>query len=108
MEGIKESKEMIEFIADLAMAFVDAKKDGEISLSDALAFLPLIPEGAAALGGASLILVEAGDYSKEEIQALSALFKAKLDLPDDKVEEYVEYGLNVGLYLAKLVAGLKK
>lgn len=108
MEGIKESKEMIEFVADLIMAVSKARSDGQISIGDAGILLALIPSGASALAGSSLILKEASDYSPEEMRALSSVFQTKLDLPDDKVEQYVEYALTIGLYLAKLVGGLRK
>jgi hypothetical protein len=108
MEGIKETKEMLEFIAEFVAAVMEAKEDGEITLSDAMSFITLIPAGVSALGGTGLIMKEAADYSKEEIQALSAVFATKFDIPDDKIEQYVEYAITAGLHLAKLLAGLKK
>lgn len=108
MEGIKETKEALEFVAVLATAIGEAKADGEIGIGDAFTVLPALTLAPSAFGGASLIAKEAADYTSEEIKALSAFFKAKCDLPNDKYEEYFEYAIEAALNLGKLVAGLRK
>lgn len=107
MEGIKETKEALECICALANAFDKALSDGQMTLTDAMEFLPVLVQLPAALSGISDVKREAADYSPEEIQALSALVKARLDLRNDAVEQGIEYAIEVVLNLAKLLASMK-
>lgn len=104
MEGIKETKEAIEFVASLSTAVGKAMDDGELNLKDLMVFLPALILGPSAIAGIGLIKAEAADYTDEEIKALSAYFQAKFDIPNDKIEGYIEAGLQVALGLAKMVA----
>ncbi len=108
MEGIKETKELIEFAALFGNATSKSLEDKEISLGDALHYIPAGMAAPAALNDISKVPTEAADYSPEEIQALSAYFKAKFDIADDKIESFIEGGLEVSLGLAKMIASMRK
>lgn len=108
MEGIKESKEALEFLAEVINAFDKSLSDGALSIADAMAFLPVIVSAPAALGNLPSVLSEAYDYSSEEIKELSNAFNAKLKLRDAKLKSNIESGVEMALNLAKLLSGLKR
>lgn len=108
MEGIKETKEVLDFVVSLAGALASGLEDGKLELVDALGFLPALTKAPAAFGDVSKVPAEFKDMSDEERQALLAYAKAELDFSDDELEQKVELGLQVALYLGQLVAGFKK
>jgi hypothetical protein len=107
MVGIKESKEALEFVAELVNACDKALADGVFSLNDAIGFLPMLIKAPAALSGLHVVKAEIEDYSEAEMAELAALFKAKLNIKNDSVEANIEAGLEVVLNLAKLLASVK-
>lgn len=107
MQGIKESKEALEFVAELANSFDKAIADGVFSLMDALNFLPALIAAPGALGNLGALRGEVSDYSAEEIKELSAAFKAKLNLRDKGLENGIEAGLEIALNVAKLLSAIK-
>lgn len=107
MEGIKETKEVLDFVLALGNALGKAYEDGELKLADALHFVPILSKAGPAFGDISKIAAELKDLSDEERQALTAYAKASFDIPDDKLESSLEMALEVGFYLAKLIAEIK-
>lgn len=107
MESIKESKEALEFVAELVNACDKSLADGKINLLDALAFLPILVKLPGVLNDISKVKAEYEDYSESEISELSAAFKAKLNLRNDAAEANIEAGLEVILGLSKLLGSLK-
>lgn len=108
MAGIKETKEVLDFVFALVTALSKSLDDGKLDLTDALEFLPSLTKAGAAFSDMSLIPAEMADLSDEERQALVAYAKANLDLPDDNLEKNLELAIEVGLYLGQLIYGVKK
>lgn len=106
-QGIKESKEALEFVAELINSFDKAIADGKFSVMDALNFLPALVSAPNALGNLSALQAEIKDYSTEEIKELSNAFKAKLKISNVKLEEGIEGGLEIALNVARLLSVVK-
>lgn len=106
-KGTKELGEVLKFVCALANGIGEAAKDGEVSLGDATHLIPLLYKLPAAVDGISEIPAEAKDLSGDEVEALVAMIKEELDLPQDKVEMAVEEGLDLALRLYSLVQKLR-
>lgn len=88
--NIKESKELINFLFNLADAIINATSDGNINLVDAPLFLkPLIKAGEG-IGGINLVPKELSDLSDEETAEIYTLVKERFNISNDKVEGYIE------------------
>lgn len=80
MTGIEETKDVIEFVKDLATVIGEAKADGRLDILDAVKALKLAPSLTAAIKGADQIRAELSDLSGEEKDQLltglkEAIFK---------------------------------
>jgi hypothetical protein len=98
-KGIKEVKEVVEFIAVLASAADLASKDG-LGLEDIGLFMPVMALAPAAFTGLDEAKLEAGNLSQQELVELKVALAEKLDLADDKLEGLIEkaLGLAVSVY----------
>jgi len=92
MAGIKESKELVEFIGALASAGDKATRDG-LGYEDIALFIGPLMLAAEAFKGLEDAKLEIGELDDAEIAELREAFAAKLDLVDDQLEGLVEDGL---------------
>lgn len=98
--GVKELKELCEFLAMAVSAGQQMAADGSLSVGDAaLAVNPLMALPAA-LSGITEVPAEVADLDPAEAAELTAAIKAKLDLTNDGVEEIAEKILDAALQLA--------
>lgn len=107
MESIKETKEALECALSMQKALQKTMADGKISIWEVPNFLSPFLKLGPALQNAKAIPAELKDLQAEEIEELKALFKAELDLEDDKLEQKINEGLALLLALGKFVGELK-
>lgn len=108
MAKAKELKEILSFMCSLANAIGDSTADdGKISRSEALGMLPLLYDVPSAFGGITEIPSEVGELSQEDIEELAQMVKDELDIPQDKIEEAIEDGIDLCLRLYALAQKLR-
>lgn len=107
MAKSKELKEILSFMCALANAIGEASEDGKISRGEALGMLPLLYNVPSAFGGMTEIPAEVADLSQEDIEELAQMIKDELNLPQDKVEEAIEDGIDLCLRLYALAQKLR-
>lgn len=108
MAKAKELKEILSFMCSLANAIGDATADdGKISRAEALGMLPLLYNVPSAFGGITEIPSEVAELSQEDIEELAQMVKDELDIPQDKIEEAIEDGIDLCLRLYALAQKLR-
>lgn len=104
---IKETKEMVDFVIELANAVSKSMADGKIDFTDAGYLMAAMMVAGPAFVGAVAIPAELKDLSEPEAAELCAYVKAKLQL-GDRAEEIVAASLATVAQIYKLVQVLKK
>lgn len=100
METLKETKELVKFIISLVNQSSKALQDKEITAKDAvLLFEPLRLAGAA-IKDINLVLPELLGMDETLANELSAFIKSELELPNDRVEEFVEDIISLSISFA--------
>lgn len=102
--GIQETKEVLAFGFALGDAFAGALQDGDIDFADIVEFIPVLQKLGDAVSGLGNVPAELGDLSEVEYQELVDYVKEEFDLPNDKIEEYIEKGFAAGLKLVQFIA----
>ena len=92
--GIKETADLITFVAVAVTAAFQASKDG-FSLSDAGVAFSLLGEAKDAFVGMKEIPNELADLQEEEIKEIVAIVADKLILPPSKATEIVPFVLRM-------------
>lgn len=106
MTGIKESKELLIFVARLASGIKRALEDGTIGFTDIEELFGPIMSAKAAFENVELIPAELADLNSVEAAELVATFNAELDL-GDSAEELTEEGLALAFALVSYVNKLR-
>jgi len=100
MDKLKETKELVKFIISLVNQSSKALQDKEITAKDAvLLFEPLRLAGAA-IKDINLVLPELLGMDETMANELSEFIKSELDLPNDRVEEFVEDIISLSISFA--------
>ena len=107
MAKAKELKELLLFMCAFANSLGEASDDGKISRGEVLEMLPLLSKVPSAFGGMADIPAEVSELSQEDIEELTQMIKDELDLPQDKVEEAIEGGIDICLKLYALAQKLR-
>lgn len=107
MAEAKELKEVLSFVCALANTIGEVSEDGKVSRSEAMALLPLLYKVPSALDGISDIPSEVSELSQEDIEELAKMVKDELDLPQDKIEDAIEDGIDLCLRLYALAQKLR-
>jgi hypothetical protein len=107
MAGIKETKELLEFIIRLGEAVDRSMEDGEIGFMDMSNLVSAMLSANAAFSDISLIPAEIKDLSKEESEELYAYVRDELDLDSDKIEMIVENALEIGMKVFQLILAIR-
>lgn len=102
MTGIQEVKELITFLCLLFGGVVRALKDG-IDLSDIGHLTPAMKAALPAFEGIGKVGTELADLDDAERDEIIALVAEKLDLPDDRVEEFAEKLFRIAVYIVDAV-----
>lgn len=101
--SIKESKELLTFLARLGNSIDKALLDGKVTITDAgLLFEPILA-AKSAFDGVLLIPEELADLDTDEATELVATVQAELELNDEFVEDIAEEGLALAIALVSYV-----
>ena len=95
MEGTKELKEVLSFVAELGNAVGKSLEDGKVSFVDARHFINAFSSAGAAVDGLDKVLAELKDLDQVEAQQLVDHVKMELDLADDDLERKIESGFEL-------------
>ena len=107
MLGIKESKEMVSFIASLINGIGKSMEDGSVTWWDARHFVDAFQKASPAMKQANEIIGEIKDYSDEERIQLINLFAEECDLPFETGEQACEWAFTALINLSKTVQFIK-
>lgn len=103
MHSIKESKELLLFIAKLANAVDKALANGSIDVADVtLVFDPLFA-AKSAFDDVTLVPQELFDVDEDEATELVEAVKQELSLRNDVAEELTEEGLAIAIRLVLFI-----
>lgn len=100
--GIKETKELLKFVIEIAEALDASLADGDIGFMDLSNLVSAMMASAAAFDNISMIPAEMKDLDTTEAQELYDYCKSELDLASDKIESIVEMALQIGLKVYEL------
>lgn len=106
MSGIKESKEILVFLAKVGESIKASLVDGKFDLSDVANFYPVLGAILPAVQGIGEIPAEIKDLSVEEGLELVGIVVAELGL-EGKQAAIVKAGLKIVIDCAELFAVLK-
>lgn len=106
--GIKESKEVLDFVLALGNAAGVSLSDGKIGLEDLSNFFGALTVAGPAFEGIQDVVKEFKDLDKEEAAELVTYVKEKFDIPQDDIEAMVEKGLAAALLIGEIIVGLGK
>lgn len=105
--GIKETKEVVVFGLDLALALQAANADGKVNMLDAPLFWKPVKEAPEAIEGAAQVFKEFSDLDAEEVGELVAVIEEKTGHSGSKAVQIVEAALKFGVAGLALVAAIK-
>ena len=101
--GLKEIKEMLEFVFALGGAIDKALADGKLDYMDTIHIVPALMKMGPAIENVKDIPKELKDLSDAEIEELKTWIADNFDIANDEIESYIEIGLNVVLSIYSLV-----
>lgn len=93
--GIKETKELLTALIELTNAVGASMEDGRFSYGDIRHFYGVFSSLPSAVRGIDKIPTELGDLDPLEREELMRYITDRVELPDDRIEEYVEKALKV-------------
>jgi arginine/ornithine N-succinyltransferase beta subunit len=101
--GIENIKEVIKFVCELVEGLVKSLEDDKFNFADLIHFYDAGKALPAAIDDVKDIPEEFMDLDEEEQQALIDYITEEFDIPEDKVEAFVERLFRAGIYLADAV-----
>jgi hypothetical protein len=102
--GVKETTELVKFLAALGNATDTALENGKVDIFDITLFLGLIPGVAPALNGIKEVPAEIGDLDNTERGFIVQELERTLFLRNFVTEQLVEKGFDLALHFAEYVA----
>lgn len=105
-KGIKETKDLVGFIALLGNA-IDKTTDNGLQMADFGEFMGALGRVPAALDGIDEVPAEIKDLDAAELSELKADLASQLDLRDDVLEGIIEESITIGAALFGLVQKIK-
>lgn len=103
MVGIQNIKEAVLFVCKFVEGLVKTLEDGKFKIHEVMHFAGAARVAPAAIGDLKEIPAEYADMDAAEKVELHAYIKAEFDLPDDKIEAFVEKAIKLGHDLADLI-----
>ncbi len=101
--GIKETKEMLDFLVSVVQGAIDSAMDGKLDLWDLRNFFQALKKVGPAFKDCSKIGQELSDLSHAEIEELEELVNAELKIPIPGVDHVVKQAITLVLELLKFV-----
>ena len=94
--GIEETKDILDFVFSFVEAVGKAKKDGEMTWSDARYFIDPVKKLFAAVDDIEEVLPEIEDLSEEEYDQLVEYVKGKWDYEEENLDWGVDTAIEAG------------
>ena len=101
--GIKETKEMVDFLVSVIQGAIDSAVDGRLDLWDIRNFFKSLRKVGAAFKDCSKIGQELSDLSDKEIAELEALVNSELSIGNLLIDGFVKQAIIVLLEMLKFV-----
>ena len=101
--GIEETKDILDFVFSFVEAVGKAKKDGEMSWSDARYFIDPVKKLFEAVDDIEEVLPEIEDLSGEEYDQLVEYVKEKWDYEEENLDWVVDTAIEAGRGILTLV-----
>jgi len=101
--GIKETEELIVFIAELGNGIGNAVVDKKWSIGDLIHFVPALKAAIPAFSGIDQVPLEFWDLSEEEQGKIKQRLAEEFDIPEDEAEEFVERAFNIAMDIMDFV-----
>ena len=105
--GTENLKKAITLGLDLPKKIAEATADKKVTLGEIINFIPVAGEVIGTVRSWNDIKAELNDLDAEEKEELYAYFADKFDLPNEKVELFVEHALMNLISLVTLVQEFK-
>ena len=94
--GIEETKDILDFVFSFVEAVGKAKKDGEMTWSDARYFIDPVKKLFEAVDDIEEVLPEIEDLSDEEYDELVEYVKEKWDYDEENLDWVVDTAIEAG------------
>jgi len=107
MLGIDNLKKLVKFSLDVTEQIASSLADGKITTMEIFGFLPQLVEIPGVVKSWPNIVAELKDLTPEERLELHAYVVSEFDIPNDKVESFVENALLQAVSLISLVEQFK-
>ena len=101
--GIENLKKMVKFATDFTEQVADALKDGKFSWTEAFGFVDEVMQIPGVVKSWPAIKQELSELSADERTALHQYVVEEFDIPNDKVEAFVENALGWAINAIALV-----
>jgi hypothetical protein len=101
--GIEETKDILDFVFSFVEAVGKAKKDGEMSWSDARYFIDPVKKLFEAVDDIEEVLPEIEDLSEAEYDQLVEYVKEKWDYEEENLDWVVDTAIEAGRGVLTLI-----
>ena len=101
--GIEETKDILDFVFSFVEAVGKAKKDGEMTWSDARYFIDPVKKLFEAVDDIEEVLPEIEDLSEEEYDQLVEYVKEKWDYEEENLDWVVDTAIEAGRGVLTLI-----
>ena len=101
--GIEETKDILDFVFSFVEAVGKAKKDGEVSWSDARYFIDPVKKLFEAVDDIEEVLPEIEDLSEEEYDQLVEYVKEKWNYDEENLDWVVDTAIEAGRGVLTLI-----
>ena len=101
--GIEETKDVLDFVFSFVEAVGKAKKDGEMSWSDARYFIDPVKKLFEAVDDIEDVLTEIEDLDDAEYDELVAYVKEKWDYDEENLDWIVDTAIDAGRGVLTLI-----
>ena len=101
--GIEETKDVLDFVFSFVEAVGKAKKDGEMSWSDARYFIDPVKKLFEAVDDIEDVLPEIEDLDDAEYDELVAYVKEKWDYDEENLDWIVDTAIDAGRGVLTLI-----
>ena len=101
--GIEETKDILDFVFSFVEAVGKAKKDGEMSWSDARYFIDPVKKLFEAVDDIEEVLPEIEDLSEEEYDQLVEYVKEKWNYDEENLDWVVDIAIEAGRGVLTLI-----
>ena len=101
--GIEETKDILDFVFSFVEAVGKAKKDGEMTWSDARYFIDPVKKLFEAVDDIEEVLPEIEDLSEEEYDQLVEYVKGKWNYEEENLDWVVDTAIEAGRGVLTLI-----